>query len=168
MRKAVVVAVLACVVALLVWLLSGPRGIFESETPKLSNSLQLETLRPPAPTQQLPPEAAELNAVAGDGQSDVEALHSLIRQYLVAMQKRPGPPIGDDLDLARILLGRNPLQQPLIVGPHPAFSNDGHIRDRWGTPYHIHGISSGSYEVRSAGPDRRLFTQDDLICPQAK
>lgn len=107
------------------------------------------------------PLAAELH-VGPDPAEDVRILHGLIRQYLTALQRRAGPPIGDDADLVRALTGRNPLRMIVIPPGHPAISAEGRLLDRWGTPYHIHARSSASYEVRSAGADRRLFTADDL------
>jgi hypothetical protein len=112
------------------------------------------------------PLAARLSATDGSGQEDVQTLHALVVQYLQALQRRQGPPIGDDMDLAKILKGKNPLKRPVVDPTHSAFSPDGHILDRWGTPYHIHALSSTAYRIRSAGPDHQLFTKDDLLAPQ--
>ena len=37
------------------------------------------------------------------------------------------------------------------------------LQDRWGTPYHLHPQAQGKLGVRSAGPDRELFTRDDVV-----
>ncbi|GAB4173537.1 MAG: hypothetical protein Fur0032_13170 [Terrimicrobiaceae bacterium] len=42
-------------------------------------------------------------------------------------------------------------------------SPDGQLLDRWGVPYHLHQMSSNDLDFRSAGPDRELFTADDLV-----
>ena len=76
---------------------------------------------------------------------------------------RQGPPLGNDSDLARILTGHNPMKLAILPRDHPALTPDGRLRDRWGTPYFIHPRGYGAYEIRSAGPDRKLFTADDLI-----
>jgi hypothetical protein len=34
--------------------------------------------------------------------------------------------------------------------------------DRFGTPYFFHPISETRIDVRSAGPDRKLWTEDDV------
>ncbi|MDZ4288314.1 MAG: hypothetical protein U0984_10160 [Prosthecobacter sp.] len=111
------------------------------------------------------PLAGQLNAPDAPPDQDVVVLRDLIRQYLSALQRRPGPPIGDDADLVRALSGRNPLKLTVIPGNHPAINAEGRLLDRWGTPYLIHARSSQSYEVRSAGPDKRLFTADDFVAP---
>ena len=102
----------------------------------------------------------------GGPDQDLEIVRQLISQYVTAMQNQPGPPIGDNADLVRALTGRNPLQLVVIPPGHPALGGDGQLRDRWGMPYHLHPLSGRSYEIRSAGPDRRLFTADDLIVPR--
>lgn len=109
------------------------------------------------------PLAAELNDPAGDALHDVQTLNALIRQYLRILHNKQGLPIGDDMDLARVLRGHNPMKFELIPAGHPALASDGHLRDRWGTPYFIHPIGYGAFEVRSAGPDRKLFTRDDVV-----
>ena len=111
------------------------------------------------------PLAARLNAPETPPAQDVVILRDLVSQYVTALQRRAGPPIGDDADLARALTGRNPLKLAVIPGDHPAISAEGRLLDRWGTPYHIHARSSQSFEFRSAGPDKRLFTGDDLVSP---
>ena len=35
--------------------------------------------------------------------------------------------------------------------------------DEWGAPF-AYRIMYDRYEVRSAGPDKKLFTKDDLVC----
>jgi len=109
------------------------------------------------------PLAADLNAPGGNGQQDVETLHALLRQYLHHMHHRQGLPIGDDIDLARVLTGHNPVKLVILPAGHAALSPDGHLRDRWGTPYFIHPLGHNAFEVRSAGPDRKLFTADDFV-----
>jgi hypothetical protein len=34
--------------------------------------------------------------------------------------------------------------------------------DRWGTPLYFHAISRDRLEVRSAGPDKVMWTEDDV------
>ena len=40
---------------------------------------------------------------------------------------------------------------------------DGELCDRWGTPFFFHAESAARMEIRSAGPDRRLWTEDDVV-----
>ena len=109
------------------------------------------------------PLAGELNSPSGTGGQDVETLHTLLRQYLVHLGRRQGRPIGNDSDLARVLTGGNPMKLVLLPPSHSALNPDGRLRDRWGTPYFIHPRGRNAFEIRSAGPDRKLFTADDLV-----
>jgi len=118
---------------------------------------------PPPTTSTGTPLAAELHLPDRTLQQDVDTLRQIIQQYFEAIQNRPGPPIGDDADLARVLKGRNPLKLIVVPTTHPIFSADGRMRDRFGTPYHIHARSRTAIDIRSAGPDRKLFTEDDVV-----
>ncbi len=117
-------------------------------------------VRPNPPSLEL---AAQLNAPGGDPVRDVILLHQILSQYQRALQSRQGTPIGDDIDLARALKGHNPMRLAFLPATHPALASDGHLLDRWGTPYHLHPRGKGAFEVRSAGPDRQLYTADDLV-----
>ena len=111
------------------------------------------------------PLADELLRREGTPEQDLEIVRQLIGQYFSALQNQSGPPIGDNADLVRALTGQNPLKLVVIPPGHPVLGADGQLRDRWGTPYHLHRLSSQHFEIRSAGPDGRLFTQDDQIRP---
>lgn len=113
------------------------------------------------------PLAAELNAGTSDGQKDVQVLLSLVRQYSRRLHGRQGLPIGNDSDLARVLTGRNPMRTVILPPNNPAVGGDGRLHDRWGTPYFIHPTGHNQFEVRSAGPDRQMFTEDDLVADPA-
>ncbi len=39
----------------------------------------------------------------------------------------------------------------------------GELLDIWGTPYFFHQMSAQQMEIRSAGLDKTLWTQDDII-----
>jgi hypothetical protein len=50
----------------------------------------------------------------------------------------------------------------LIPRGHPAINPDGELCDRWGTPYFFHSESRRRTTIRSAGPDRQMWTADDV------
>jgi len=45
---------------------------------------------------------------------------------------------------------------------HAALNARGQLVDRWGTPLFFHALGNGRFEIRSAGPDRKLWTADDI------
>ena len=182
MKKTFLVAALAAAAIVAVWLQRvpvspSPQAAPEPEAapplvavapPRVTADSPVATPSTPAPATPHPrlagsPLARELNAPTSDATRDVAALHGMLRQYLRQLHQRPGHPIGNDADLARVLTGQNPMKLVVLPPSHPALSADGRLRDRWGTPYFIHPRGSGAFEIRSAGPDRKLFTADDAI-----
>jgi hypothetical protein len=39
----------------------------------------------------------------------------------------------------------------------------GELVDAWGTPFFFHQLSGSEMEIRSAGPDKVMWTDDDLV-----
>lgn len=86
-----------------------------------------------------------------------------ILQELIALNQRaqPGSTLGDNGDITLALVGNSaqgawlPRQSPRI--------RDGQLLDRWGTPYWFHPNAANQIEIRSAGPDKNLFSSDDII-----
>ena len=103
--------------------------------------------------------ALPLNAVDGDPQKDLQTLDELMGIY---RRIYDGNPVGENSDIARAMLGENDKHLVAIPPDHPAI-RDGQIIDRWGTPYWFHPLSGKNMEIRSAGPDRQLFTEDDIV-----
>jgi hypothetical protein len=94
-------------------------------------------------------------------EEDVRALHQLVGNFLTAVKDPYRPPLGDNEDLARAMMGGNRYGH-VFVPTNDARVVDGKIVDRWGTPYFFHNRAPDAIDVRSAGPDRALFTADDV------
>ncbi|MEM9016488.1 MAG: hypothetical protein AAGC68_05705 [Verrucomicrobiota bacterium] len=92
---------------------------------------------------------------------DLSALGEIVRFHLDAFNSVP--PGGENADIMRALTGANRRQIALIAPEHPDLNEAGELLDRWGTPYHFHQLSRTILEIRSAGPDRALWTEDDLF-----
>lgn len=75
-----------------------------------------------------------------------------------------GNPLGLNEDITAELTGLNERQWTAFPPDHPALRN-GQFTDRWGTPYFFHPVRADFMELRSAGPDRELFTPDDITWP---
>jgi hypothetical protein len=104
----------------------------------------------------------ELLTLEGDGEADISALADLTRTYLEQPFTNERDSLGFNDDLARVLTDREVLGEAAIPAGHPAL-RDGQLIDRWGTPWFVHPLSSDLIQLRSAGPDCRLFTGDDLV-----
>ncbi|HLH53589.1 MAG TPA: hypothetical protein VKY92_08235 [Verrucomicrobiae bacterium] len=47
--------------------------------------------------------------------------------------------------------------------PGIRIDSSGNLIDPWGTPYFFHQLSGMEMEIHSAGPDKIMWTQDDLV-----
>lgn len=103
-----------------------------------------------------------LNQPGTDIRQDVEILTLLFDTF---RQTHDGarPPGGENDEITAQLRGRNPKHLAFIAPDHPAINEQGQLLDRWGTPFHFHPVSREELEFRSAGPDRKLFTADDVF-----
>lgn len=121
----------------------------------------------PAPASVPPPAAVtptRASDLAAEAQHDAARVHATIRNFMTLVKEPRRPPLGDNRDITRALTGENPLGEALVSN-HDDRVVDGQLVDRWGTPYHFHPRAPNTIDVRSAGPDRSLFTDDDVTWP---
>ena len=60
--------------------------------------------------------------------------------------------------------GENPKQAKFLKPEDGMRTNpNGELIDPWGTPYFFHQLSGHEMEIRSAGPDKIMWTADDLV-----
>jgi len=74
-----------------------------------------------------------------------------------------GNPVGTNPEITRALAGDNPKQINFLKADGNRVNTQGELVDPWGTPYFFHQLSAAEMEVRSAGPDRKMWTSDDLV-----
>lgn len=75
-----------------------------------------------------------------------------------------GNPVGNNPEITAALAGNNPKQINFIKPEAGLRVNEsGELVDAWGTPLFFHQLSGTDTEVRSAGPDRKMWTPDDLV-----
>jgi hypothetical protein len=114
----------------------------------------------------MPPErstlADELNSPTTDFQADLRVVTGLIETFRSNFLQT-GNPVGSNADITSALTGRNPLRLSLIPADHSAINRDGELCDRWGTPFFFHAESATRLEIRSAGPDRKMWSDDDVV-----
>lgn len=107
------------------------------------------------------PMADNLNAPDSTVVEDLKIVQNLLEAYRGAVRK--GNPVGTNAEITRSLCGINDQLYAPLPNDHEAISPEGELLDRWGTPYFFHQLSANTMKVRSAGPDRRLRTDDDLV-----
>lgn len=103
--------------------------------------------------------AEELNAPDSPPQHDVEIVNDFIGLYRKAFGSNP---VGNNEDVTAALTGSFG-QRGRVFPPTSRAIKDGQLVDRWGTPFWFHAESGTKMEIRSAGPDKKLFTQDDIL-----
>jgi hypothetical protein len=97
-----------------------------------------------------------------DPQGEVELgkVRTMLRDYRTLFRENP---VGTNADIMKAVMGENPKQARLGPPEGQTLSADGELLDQWGTPYFFHQLSGESMEVRSAGPDKTLWTSDDIV-----
>lgn len=91
-------------------------------------------------------------------EQELQALEQVIDLYRRAHGENPE---GDNADVVQALLGQNRHHTAFLPADVP-FIQQGQLVDRWGTPYFLHPESGHLMTLRSAGPDKTLFTPDDV------
>jgi hypothetical protein len=94
---------------------------------------------------------------------DLEALLQLMNNFLLLVKSEGDRPISNNEDWARALLGANPAHERFLPEHSPVLSANGQLIDRWGTPLVFQAKRRGHYAIRSAGPDRKMGTRDDIV-----
>lgn len=109
------------------------------------------------------PEAGEaLPAAESPALAPEQALEALRVTFKNYGQRFKGNPVGNNAEITAALNGDNP-QQVRFLGEMPALNEKGELVDGWGTPYFFHQLGGYDMEIHSAGPDRKMWTADDLV-----
>jgi hypothetical protein len=121
-------------------------------------ALPVPATPPPTAAPVLPGSATEIPAAAEDITEDLSAVDAAIRSFQTVLGENP---IGSNAEITAALLGNNLKQIKLELPAGSQLNSQGEMCDRWGTPYFFHQVSATEMEIRSAGPDRRMWTGDD-------
>jgi hypothetical protein len=95
-------------------------------------------------------------------QNDLVLMSRLMDNSLLLLKSAANRPLSANEDWAALLRGQNAAGERFLPDQHVALNSKGQLIDRWGTPLFFHALGNGRYELRSAGPDGRLWTDDDL------
>ena len=102
----------------------------------------------------------------GSPEEDLQAVAALLDHYRLVMKPERGLPTGLNEEIVDVLEGKNPWRLPMIPREHPQLDDEGRLLDRWGEPLFFHAESMDLLQIRSAGEDRRLWTEDDVVFPE--
>lgn len=96
---------------------------------------------------------------------DIRLFYDYLMNVFLLLKNRDSAEYAINEDLSKFLRGNNREKMVFVSEDSPIFDEKKRIVDRWGTPIHIHTISHHHFELRSGGPDGKLFTEDDLAWP---
>jgi hypothetical protein len=119
------------------------------------------------------PQSQDLSAGAGQVVPAINAVSNIPPEAAVQNVRRAvrqygemfgGDPVGNNPEITAQLTGKNPKQINFLNGVDGMRVNqNGELVDAWGIPYFFHQLSGSDMEVRSAGPDKIMWTSDDIL-----
>ncbi len=137
-------------------------GITGGPTPV--RAFGVSPIPPPPPEGPRSSLADHLNDPRRTARDDVAGVAEIFANYLQAFHRLP---IGTNPEITAALAGDNPRGLTPLPADSAAIDGAGALVDRWGTPYFFHQLARDDVQIRSAGPDRKHFTADDITWPDA-
>ena len=95
-------------------------------------------------------------------QNDLTLMSHLMDNSRLLLKSAADRPLSANEDWADFLRGKNSARERFLPDNHIALNTKGQLVDRWGTPLFFHALGGGRFDIRSAGPDRKLWTDDDI------
>lgn len=93
---------------------------------------------------------------------DLQSLANTLSNLVLLIKADDPFRLGANEEFAAALRGRNRHRLRFVREDHPCFNNLGQLVDRWQSPLFFHALDASRIDIRSAGPDRVLWTDDDL------
>lgn len=172
---ALVLAGLLLLAAAALWWRPAP-GVTPPPAARLPSPVTVAPRPPPPPGGQPawhPPDPADLvtdlpppllAALGSPGSRPADEARVVLSVFDAYRRTCGGYPCGaSNRQFVNALLGANPAHLPFVPADHPRLTAQGELVDAWGTPFSFHLLSQAQVEIRSAGPDRRLYSADDLV-----
>lgn len=95
-------------------------------------------------------------------QQDLAQLSRALSHFLLTHKNASDRPLSANEEWSATLTGKRPGSEVWLSATSPLFDEKYRLIDRWQSPLHFHAIGRNQWEVRSPGPDKTLFTGDDL------
>ncbi len=94
---------------------------------------------------------------------DLVYLTSVLQVYTSHLKGQTLLPTDSNKSIVEVLRGKNAKNLEFIPADFKYLNSEGEIVDRWNTPLSFHFKNINQPEIRSAGEDRELWTDDDLV-----
>lgn len=179
MKKSLLLAVLLIGTAVVAVFLLRPRDAAPPATPEISPApsavakspdVAQKNSTPVVPPPAVPPAASPPVVLAPrtppppredhPARVEADAIALNLRHF---GQRFGGNPVGTNAEIVKTLNGGNPQGVRYLPQENVRLNDQGELIDTWGTPYFFHQLSAQKMEIRSAGPDKTLWTRDDII-----
>ena len=93
---------------------------------------------------------------------DLELVRFALEAFNTTLKHEGSIPMSENREVMLLLFGNNPFKLRFVDPTLPHFNDKGEILDSWGTPLFFHFSSSTDPGLRSAGPDQKFWTKDDI------
>ena len=135
----------------------GPNG---GSPARVKSPLAVAPVAPVVPDAPPPTDLAATQEQRNAAAIDLDKVTLMLRDFRTGMGENP---VGTNAEIMKAVMGGNPKGARLGPPENQAINAAGELIDRWGTPIFFHQLSKTNMEIRSAGPDRQMFTEDDII-----
>ncbi|MSU48113.1 MAG: hypothetical protein EXS37_03325 [Opitutus sp.] len=164
-RRAIIVSIALLAIAVVIWRMANVApGTLRTPSAAPATAPDQSAVR--NPKSEIPLErsalADDLNLPATDIRSDLRVVSEVIHAFQTNFP-RDGNPVGTNAEITAALTGKNRLRLALVPPDHPAINRAGELCDRWGTPFFFHAENATKMEIRSAGPDKKMWNDDDVV-----
>jgi hypothetical protein len=106
------------------------------------------------------PPPRRVSDVIPEAAPDFDKISIMFRNFRTLTGENP---TGTNAEIMAAILGGNPKGAKLGPPEGQELNADGELIDRWGSPYFFHQLGKDRMEIRSAGPDKRMWNEDDII-----
>ncbi|HZJ13606.1 MAG TPA: hypothetical protein VFD27_01080 [Chthoniobacteraceae bacterium] len=92
--------------------------------------------------------------------AELEEVRIMFQEFRNSLGENP---VGTNAEITKALLGDNLKQVRLILPKGLRINDDGEMCDPRGIPFFFHQLSGKEMEIRSAGADEKMWTDDDIV-----
>jgi hypothetical protein len=121
---------------------------------------------PPPPVDELAPGDGQLSGYGNPAtppKNDLLLLAKTLSNFLLLAKQAPDHPLSANEEWSAALRGKRLGNPAWLSEKSPVLDAQHRLIDRWHTPLFFHALGAKQWEIRSAGPDLRLWTEDDLM-----
>ncbi|MDB4435877.1 hypothetical protein N9139_00190 [Akkermansiaceae bacterium] len=167
---------ISAVLVLAVGFIIGLLWILNHSLPSASEKEEPIPSKQPPPEEQ-PPVVKSSTEAVGDrilanyasetstGQDDTRLFHNYLSNVFFLIKSQVTRQYSLNEVLSAFIRGKNNYKTAYISEDSRIFDEKKMIVDRWGTPIHIHTVSSKVFELCFTGEDMKLYTVDDPVWP---